>query len=349
MTVNAKIKQLQDEHYIKLAEERGKTISHAGSGVIILHELNGKKVVVKTFYFPMTNASATEQANIKKEIAQIKNLRSPYLVSYFGRTAKKSNLQLVMPYYSNHSLVDLLYGKTKQTLTIAKLLDIAYGIANGLEYLHGNKLLHEDLRTSNVLLDENFSPALADYACIQIKALSSREGRPVKLSETVIYAAPELLLSSLQPNEKTDIFALGTILFELFTGQKPWRKKTTEEIFSAFENKERACIPKSCPEQVKELIISCWAEEPNDRPAAASIARQISAFKASLSADKSRASACQRITEYSYSRLAITLQKTRSVGHKICTFFSKKRHEYFSLNASDAQAPEKTNKVNRIL
>uniref|UniRef100_A0A6S8IK00 Protein kinase domain-containing protein n=2 Tax=Amphora coffeiformis TaxID=265554 RepID=A0A6S8IK00_9STRA len=142
---------------------------------------------------------------------------------------------------------------------------VACGSARGMNYLHSGKppVLHRDLKSANILLDESYTPKVCDFGLSRLKAQDrSMTGN----CGTVQWMAPEVLANQAY-NEKADIYSYGIILWELLTRQCPYDDMSAIQCALAVLNRNhRPEIPRWCPPALQVLIRSCLKKNPEERP-----------------------------------------------------------------------------------
>lgn len=142
---------------------------------------------------------------------------------------------------------------------------VARGAARGMAYLHSGKppVLHRDLKSANILLDESYTAKVCDFGLSRLKA---HETSMTGNCGTVQWMAPEVL-SNERYNEKADVFSYGIICWELLTAECPYDGMTPIQCALAVLNRDqRPTIPKWCPPSLQALIRSCWKRDPALRP-----------------------------------------------------------------------------------
>jgi serine/threonine protein kinase/DNA-binding beta-propeller fold protein YncE len=114
-----------------------------------------------------------------------------------------------------------------------KAVSIVRGIAEGLRYAHNNKVYHLDLKPENILITSDYTPKITDFGLAKVKARSSSLSLSTK-GLTLLYAAPEQLDNSKygSSDNRTDIYQLGLIFYELLTGRLPYNADTLAQVIS---------------------------------------------------------------------------------------------------------------------
>jgi Protein tyrosine and serine/threonine kinase len=154
---------------------------------------------------------------------------------------------------------------------------VACGAARGMAYLHSGKppILHRDLKSANILLDESYTAKVCDFGLSRLKA---HERSMTGNCGTVQWMAPEVLANQ-SYNEKADIFSYGVILWELLTRQCPYDGMSPIQCaLSVLNRNQRPDIPKWCPQPMYALIRACVNREPDDRPSFEQIIKSLDAM-----------------------------------------------------------------------
>ena len=172
---------------------------------------------------------------------------------------------LVMEYVDGEDLASLLrrIGRLPQD----KGLEIARGLCAGLAAAHEKGILHRDLKPANVMIDGRGQPRIMDFGL----AVLAGEGQPHERAGTPAYMAPEQLNGEAL-TVRTDVFSLGLVLYEVFTGRRPWSAGSVAELLRARSDSEPTAPSSLVPgldREVGRVIMSCLAREPSARPSTA--------------------------------------------------------------------------------
>ncbi|GJX23870.1 receptor-like protein kinase HAIKU2 [Tanacetum coccineum] len=172
---------------------------------------------------PILPKGKTRWREYDAEVAALSSLRHMNVVKlYCSITSEDSNL-LVYEYMPNGSLWDRLHTYQKIEMDWRVRYEIAIGAARGLEYLHhacDKPVIHRDVKSSNILLDEDMKPKIADFGLAKFVQTEKIMESTHLIAGTHGYIAPEYGYT-LNVTEKSDIYSFGVVLMELATGKKP--------------------------------------------------------------------------------------------------------------------------------
>jgi hypothetical protein len=217
----------------------------------------GQPVALK-FLPPHLAADPDRLSRFRKEVAVARRVSHPNVCRVYDLAEVDSQPFLTMEYVDGEDLVSLLrrIGRVPEDKATAIARELCYGLAA----VHEQGLLYRDLKPANVMLDGRGKVRLTDFGLVaDAGGLSGQELR----SGTPAYMAPEQLAGD-EVTARSDLFALGLVLYELFTGKR------------AFAGVDRA-TPPSAPSShlsgldpaVEQVILRCVARDPKDRPASA--------------------------------------------------------------------------------
>lgn len=196
-----------------------------GFGSVYLCFIDGCKTAVKRLHDSGAAIEGMSEMQFKNELQLLEDISHPNLLPLLGYSTDGPYLCLVYEFMPNGSLQDALECKdNRRVLEWQERVDIALGTARGLEYLHTIKekpLIHRDVKSANVLLDENLLPKVGDFGLTR----QGPSGKSVTMNTSTVvgtsaYMAPEVFRGDV--SVKGDIFSLGVVLLEIVTGLPPY-------------------------------------------------------------------------------------------------------------------------------
>ncbi|BFZ08066.1 hypothetical protein BsWGS_11104 [Bradybaena similaris] len=214
------------------AFHKSRILGEGGFGHVYRGTLNQQECAIKRLYTSTTDSQKSEQ--VKSELAALLKYRHENIVPLYGYAENASELCLVYQYMVNGSLEDrLLHKNDTPSLTWERRLNILIGSCRGLNFLHTMgevPLIHGDIKSANILLDQYFEAKLGDFGQAKYATRSSSTDTSgfthitvaetkTRLYGTRAYLAPELTTNGTQ-SVKSDIYALGVVFLEVCTGLK---------------------------------------------------------------------------------------------------------------------------------
>ncbi|CAL9226265.1 unnamed protein product [Arabidopsis halleri] len=277
-------------------------IGEGGFGVVYKGNLpDGQEIAVKR----LSIHSGQGNAEFKTEVLLMTKLQHRNLVKLFGFSIKESERLLVYEFIPNTSLDRFLFDPIKQKqLDWEKRYNIIIGISRGLLYLHEGSefpIIHRDLKSSNVLLDEQMLPKISDFGMARQFDFDRTQAITRRVVGTYGYMAPEYAMHG-RFSVKTDVYSFGVLVLEIITGKRNsglglgegtdlptfawqnWIEGTSmEQLIDPVLLK---CYNKKQSMQCFEIALSCVQENPSKRPTMDSVVSMLSSDSESLQLPK---------------------------------------------------------------
>ncbi len=207
-------------------------------------------------------------------------LDHPNIVPVFRCSEDPEAPYLVMGWCGGGTLADKLDGDPWAPHRAAGLMR---RMADAVAHAHGRGVLHRDIKPSNILFDDQEEPMLADFGLAKIKDHSTALTRTADVHGTPAYLAPEVATQGTgASSERSDVYALGAVLFELLAGQPPFTGAGSSEVLVAVRRGPSPDIRERRPDLPEDLAVicdRCLARDPEQRPESAGrVARELERF-----------------------------------------------------------------------
>uniref|UniRef100_A0A4W5JMG4 Tyrosine-protein kinase n=1 Tax=Hucho hucho TaxID=62062 RepID=A0A4W5JMG4_9TELE len=253
-----------DKDAWEISKESIKMVKKLGAGqfgeVWMAFYNNTTKVAVKTLKPGTMSAEAfMEEANL------MKTLQHDRLVRLYAVVTKIEPIYIITEYMSNGSLLDFLKSEAGCKVQLPKLIDFSAQIAEGMAYIEKKNYIHRDLRTANVLVSESLLCKIADFGLARViedDQYTAREGAkfPIK------WTAPEAINYG-SFTIKSDMWSFGVLLYEIITyGKIPYPGMSNGEVMTSVQKGYRMPRPENCPNELYDIMTTCWKSKPDDRP-----------------------------------------------------------------------------------
>uniref|UniRef100_A0A4W6FE90 Mitogen-activated protein kinase kinase kinase n=1 Tax=Lates calcarifer TaxID=8187 RepID=A0A4W6FE90_LATCA len=260
-------------------------IGVGGFGKVYRAVWRGAEVAVKAARRDPDEDAEQTLESVRQEAKLFAMLNHPNIMGLLGVCLQEPNLCLVMEFARGGPLNRALAGKRIPPCT---LVDWAVQIARGMHYLHSQAIvpiIHRDLKSSNILILERVEMEDLSNKTLKITdfGLAREWHRTTKMSAAGTYAwmAPEVIRSSTF-SKGSDVWSYGVLLWELLTGEVPFRGIDGLAVaYGVAMNKLALPIPSTCPEPFARLMEDCWSTDPHSRPHFTSVLDHLTAIEES--------------------------------------------------------------------
>ncbi|MCB0283231.1 MAG: protein kinase [Calditrichaeota bacterium] len=250
-------------------------IGEGGMGIVYKAEdLKLKRYVAIKFFPNRISASDTEYSRFLTEAQATAALNHPNIATIHAIEESEGRIFLVMEFIEGRELKDIIEDswnkiqsntKIKQA-KISMFTDIAIQITEGLLAAHSKGIIHRDIKSNNIMVTESGKVKIMDFGLAQIGDSKIATENKSTLG-TVGYMSPEQT-SGLDVDYLTDIWALGVVLFELFSGKLPFEGAYEQAVSYAILNEEPIDAEQRlalAPPAVKSIILECLTKDKNKR------------------------------------------------------------------------------------
>jgi predicted Ser/Thr protein kinase len=246
-------------------------LGHGGMGEVFLAEdplAGNRKVAIKTVslgeYLPAAKKESL-RLRLREEAHALGRVAHPAVPTLYHVIEKESAFFIVMEYVEGRSLTDVI--GQNEMLSQERIVRIGVDVLEALAAAHAEKVIHRDIKPSNIMLMPDGSVKLIDFGLAKNAELAKDLTQSNATPGTPGYMAPEQIAGE-DATPQSDLFCLGIVLYELLTGQTPFKGKTNTEVaFSILYEAppDIRDLNPALPEGLSEAIMRALAKDPHER------------------------------------------------------------------------------------
>jgi len=217
---------------------------------------------------PEYTANRDALERVRQEIVLSRDIAHPNILRVYHLASYEGGTYLTMQWIKGGTLADVI--AERRALPIPEVLTLAIKLSSALAAAHSHNILHRDIKPGNILVDEKGEPFLADFGLARLIGGHGLTQHGVFVG-TPHYCSPEQVALE-ELDERSDIYALGLVIFEMATGRRPFEAETVAEILAMQRNApppDPTLISPRIPGELAAIVLRCLAKDPADRLAAA--------------------------------------------------------------------------------
>ncbi len=244
-----------------------KRLGVGGMGIVYkaTYTKNGADVALKVLPLVLTaNRKLVER--FEREMAILKKLKHPRIVQFYGGGEQDGQHFYAMEFINGGTLAELL--KEQSRLPWQQVVEFGSQICEALEHAHEHGIVHRDLKPANLFLGQDGKLRLGDFGIARDSDATALTGTGSTVG-THAYMAPEQITGKLPISNKTDLYALGCVMFEMLTGHVPFQGAAAMETLLKHINEPPAKIRAEvmdCPVFLEQVVLQLLAKSPDKRP-----------------------------------------------------------------------------------
>ena len=203
-------------------------------------------------------------------------LHHPNLVRLLALCSREEPVLIITEFMKHNSLLEYLRGEGR-SLKLPQLIDMASQVAAGMAYLEEQNAIHRDLAARNIMVGEDLICKVGNFEMARMideDIYEAQNGEKIAIK----WAAPESILYN-RCSIKSDVWSFGIVLYEIITfGRFPYLNITNVEVKQRIQQGYRMPRPMGCPDELYDIMLNCWQEEPANRPTFETLLFQLEEF-----------------------------------------------------------------------
>lgn len=244
-----------DKRLLKIGEK----IASGSSGDMHRGSYLGQDVAIKVL--KSEQLSELSGVEFAQEVMILREVQHRNVVRFIGACTRPPDFCIVTEYMPGGSLYSFLH-KQDQALELSVLLKFALDVCKGMAYLHQNNIIHRDLKTANLLMDNDNVVKVADFG---VARFQNQGGVMTAETGTYRWMAPEVI-NHRPYDQKADVFSFAIVLWELATLKLPYESMTPVQAALGVRMGKRPELPEDRHPKLLDLMQRCWDTDPVVRP-----------------------------------------------------------------------------------
>ncbi|NWS51659.1 NEK3 kinase, partial [Chunga burmeisteri] len=236
-----------------------------GRALLVHHRISEQKYAMKEIRLPM---SSSDVENSRKEAVLLAKMKHPNIVAYKESFEADGHLYIVMEYCDDGDLMQKIKHQRGNLFPEDTILHWFVQMCLGVKHIHDKRVLHRDIKSKNVFLTQNGKVKLGDFGSARLLA------HPVSYACTYVgtpYYVPPEIWESMPYNNKSDIWSLGCILYELCTLRHPFQANSWKHLILKICQGSYSPLPSHYSYELHYLIKQMFKRNPKNRPSASTI------------------------------------------------------------------------------
>ncbi|NWZ27993.1 NEK3 kinase, partial [Asarcornis scutulata] len=239
-----------------------------GRALLVHHKITDQKYAMKEIRLPM---SSSDVENSRKEAILLAKMKHPNIVAYKESFEADGHLYIVMEYCDDGDLMEKIKHQRGKLFPEDMILHWFVQMCLGVKHIHDKCVLHRDIKSKNVFLTQNGKVKLGDFGSARL--LAHPGAYACTYVGTPYYVPPEIW-ESMPYNNKSDIWSLGCILYELCTLTHPFQAKSWKHLILKICRGSYNPLPCHYSYELQYLIKQMFKRNPKDRPSASTILKR---------------------------------------------------------------------------
>src|SRR5215510_1925372 len=245
----------------------GDKIGEGGTGQVYLakHNLLGTYAAIKILSHALANDPKFRERFFQEAQSQ-SSLKHPHIAQVLDYFEQNGQYFLVVEHLAGGTLAEVI-DRAKRPIEVHKALQWSKQALSALDYAHQRRLIHRDVKTSNIMFDHEGTAHVMDFGIALVVGGRRITSTGVAIG-TVEYMSPEQITRPKDLDHRTDVYSMGVVLYEMLTGRVPFERETEFAVKAAHVNEPPSpprTINANIPEALEGIVMRALAKDPDHR------------------------------------------------------------------------------------